>query len=240
MIKKLFKIGLYLFAGFWALVTLMIVIVMLVVPSEQPEEEANESTAASFFEANRDSILTHLRTLVEAEEYNRAENAGFEYEEVDDPEFWEVYNQAREQVLLDQARRIPASFTRENLEIYNELLSIDPSNTRYQERAAHYRGIIDQRRQAHRDHVARYGEPPEQRSWGSYDVVRDYLQARAHDPRSIDIDTCTSVRRTDGGWLIGCDYRGKNAFGAVVRNSHWFIVRHGRVVAQHPFDRYSL
>ncbi len=44
--------------------------------------------------------------------------------------------------------------------------------------------------------------------------------------------------KTDDGWLVGCDYRGRNGFGGMIRNSNWFTIRHKHVIAMHDADRY--
>ncbi len=79
-----------------------------------------------------------------------------------------------------------------------------------------------------------------QSAWdGSYLPVTNYLETIANDPDSIDIDACTKVYYTTEGWLVGCDYRGRNAFGGIVRQSNWFTVVHNQVSAMHETDKYS-
>lgn len=84
---------------------------------------------------------------------------------------------------------------------------------------------------AHRALVARIGEMPVASAWdGAYYEVERYLQKIAHDPDSIDMDACSKPLEKDVGWVVRCDYRGKNAFGALIRKSGVFVIKHGEVV----------
>ena len=52
------------------------------------------------------------------------------------------------------------------------------------------------------------------------DIAEKYLPygspklAELHSSAKSSLEACTDVYRTNQGWLVGCDYRGKNAFGA--------------------------
>ncbi len=71
------------------------------------------------------------------------------------------------------------------------------------------------------------GTKPSQSSWdGHVGPVRTYLRRAAHDPGSIDFEGCTEpVLTSDNCWRTTCNYRGKNAFGALIRNSGTFYIR---------------
>lgn len=85
----------------------------------------------------------------------------------------------------------------------------------------------------------RFGAPPQASAWdGTYREVKNYLRRVANDPESIEIDECTGVYHSDEGWLVGCDYRGRNAFGGMIRQSNWFVIRNGTVVAIKDADTY--
>lgn len=85
----------------------------------------------------------------------------------------------------------------------------------------------------------RFGAQPRPSAWdGTYREVKDYLRRVANDPESIEIDVCTGVYHTNEGWLVGCDYRGRNAFGGMIRQSNWFVIRNGTVVAMKDADAY--
>ncbi len=85
-------------------------------------------------------------------------------------------------------------------------------------------------RLAETERTASIGPKPVQFLWdGSYREISDYIERLAHDPDSIEFEGCSDPNVTDTGWNIRCIYRGKNAFGAVVRNEQWFLVKHGQV-----------
>jgi hypothetical protein len=84
------------------------------------------------------------------------------------------------------------------------------------------------------------GPHPTPSAWdGTYFPVKQYLKKVANDPDSIEIDECTKVYHTDAGWLVGCNYRGRNGFGGMVRQANWFTIVHGTVIAMHEPSAYS-
>ena len=87
----------------------------------------------------------------------------------------------------------------------------------------------------------RFGSTPIQSGWdGSYREVEAFLKARANDPGSLKFEGCTGVSVDQKkGWVVGCDYRGKNAFGGLVLNSNWFVIKNGKVVSALPRTAYS-
>ena len=88
---------------------------------------------------------------------------------------------------------------------------------------------------------AKFGPRPSQSAWdGSYREVKKHLKKAANDPDSIKIESCTGVSYNEKvGWLVGCDYRGKNAFGGLVKNSNWFVIKGGMVVKVLPANSYK-
>ena len=101
--------------------------------------------------------------------------------------------------------------------------------------------VIKQREQAHRNRVAKFGDLPQRDSlFGGYYEVKKYLKSVAHDPDSIKFERCTNVYHTKSGWLVGCEFRGKNAFGAYVRNFNWFTIRYGQVIKVDEASAYSV
>lgn len=87
---------------------------------------------------------------------------------------------------------------------------------------------------------AEFGEPPSRSAWDSnYLVVTEYLEVHANGPDSIKVESCTDVYRTKDGWLIGCDYRGKNAYGGLIKTYNWFLVKKNRVTEMLPASAYS-
>jgi len=44
------------------------------------------------------------------------------------------------------------------------------------------------------------------------------------------MDAGTEVYRASEGWLVGCDYGGRNGFGGLIRKSNWFAIKHVQAV----------
>ena len=218
------------------------------------EQEAATTAALEVeFAANREAIISDMEAAIRDGDLLAALQRGAPYQRLGDDQLDrlmlstrtaqdETVRAAREAELVASARGIPARDLARNRAVYGELKELDPDNARYQERFDHYHGLITARQaeeqrvraaqQAEvRSRLTRFGPLPEKSAWdGSYRIVTTYLEGVANDPSSIDIDACTKVYYTDLGWLVGCDYRGKNAFGGVVRQSNWFTILHGRVV----------
>jgi hypothetical protein len=76
------------------------------------------------------------------------------------------------------------------------------------------------------------GQPPTRSGWdNAYYGVERHLKQTAHDPDSIDVETCSTAVLTDGCWRTSCVYRGKNGFGALIRKeSTFFIARENTVI----------
>lgn len=65
---------------------------------------------------------------------------------------------------------------------------------------------------------------------GSVMAVQLHLRRTAHDPKSIEMESCTNpVLTSDKCWRTSCVYRGKNAFGAKIRNSNVFFIQNDKV-----------
>lgn len=142
--------------------------------------------------------------------------------------------------LQERVRRLPASEVEANRSAYRQLMELVPDVPRYRERFEHYDSLARAEVGAQNRRLARFGPMPQPSAWdGTYTVVRDYLRRVANDPGSIDLDVCTGVYQVDEGWLIGCDYRGKNGFGALIRTSNWFIIRFGQVIDMKDASAYK-
>lgn len=68
------------------------------------------------------------------------------------------------------------------------------------------------------------GEKPTISSWdGEVIGLERALKETAHDPDSIDVEKCTNPILTTGScWLVTCNVRGKNAFGAMILQRRTF------------------
>lgn len=89
--------------------------------------------------------------------------------------------------------------------------------------------------------AVKFGRAPERSSWdGNYTEVEKYLKQRTHDPSSVVIQSCTEVTYDQKkGWVVGCQYRARTAFGALLKSSSWFIIRQQTIVEMLPYSAYQ-
>lgn len=149
---------------------------------------------------------------------------------------------------------IPAEDLEENRDGYQALVSLEPDNEDFAHKLAYYQSKIDARDEAARKKAAeaaeaeharnlkaialrkkrvdRVGEPPVPSAWdGTYHEVERYLKSVANDPDSIEMNRCTKAVYSEEGWIVACEFFGRNAFNAKLRKQAWFTINHGRVVA---------
>ena len=229
------------------------------------EKQRRESAEAEF-RANRAQIMAKLRELDAAGRYSELVGAAAPYTFVNDPEFNAVLSSANRRV--KEAKLISRAEAESSIErkanLYRELMALDPTNSaysgRYQklsaqlaERAAKQAAAAEARRKEAAAEAARraaekakedalvekFGPRPHASAWdGSYREVERYLEGVMNDPDSLEIDGCTGVSYTDSGWLVGCNFRGRNGFGGMVRNANWFTIRYGRVTQMHDYSAF--
>lgn len=162
----------------------------------------------------------------------------------------EADREATTEKIVAQLKTTPAAQIHRNQALYARLVALNPEEQRFQDKLDHYTAKVDeekarqraekaQRRKAYQEGVAQFGKPPTQSGWdGSYLPVSEYLSYVANDPDSIEFIGCTEVNYHDDGWLVGCNYRGRNGFGGLIRQSNWFTIRHGSVVKMHDGDAF--
>lgn len=219
--------------------------------AKQREQQQAKKQQLTLFTEKREIIIQQITELINDGKQGEAEDILKGFSLVDDPALVSFKNKLREKTLLEKVAKIPASNFQANRNIYRQLVKLNPNNESYQKKLDHYQGKLDaiaakQRAQEakatkeRQQRLAKFGEPPVISSWdGSYLEVTKYLKRVANDPDSIDIDGCTKVYHTESGWLVGCDYRGKNAFGGIVRNSNWFTIVHGAVIQVHDSSDFN-
>ncbi len=164
----------------------------------------------------------------------------------DNKEVAQMWAEAKEKHYLGLVKPVPASNLRLNMELYQVLAGIRLSNKKYAQKAAHYKKKLDKKNreieEKYKRRIASIGKEPKPSAWdGTYREVERYLKQVANDPESIDIDQCSDTFVVeDTGWIVLCSFRGKNAFGALIKNVNWFVIRHGMVVAVEKPDKYKI
>lgn len=192
---------------------------------------AAKNAAGVYFSEHRDLVLGEILAGIEKKDYRAALQVAAKYAHVDDAELRGLKNTALEMDVYVKAKKIPAEDAQANKDAYARLMELNPSSDLYRQKHQHYAAVVAAEYKVQRDRLARFGSPPVRNVFGAgYDVIDRHLKRAMHDPGSLDMEYCTSVSYTESGWLIGCRYRGKNAFGALVLESKWFTVRNGLVL----------
>lgn len=210
------------------------------------------------FAKQREAILLDIKNQIEKGNLNDATAKINEYAFTGDPKLKELAAEVawlntklKEKAILSEVSKVPSTDYPKNKELYGRLLALDPKEPDYKQKYDYFVGKIAeqqrleearkaQEKAVHDQRVAQFGEPPTQSPWdGSYLDVTRYLKAVANDPDSIEIDSCTPVYYTTEGWLVGCNYRGKNVFGGMIRAANWFLFQHGQIVSVKDSDAYK-
>jgi hypothetical protein len=114
---------------------------------EKSIQESEKNPRAQF----NDSIEHHYGKLVSSCENNEWDQGAAElrlFEKYDRLDYKDVRGFKRKMTIreLDQAvKKIPVARFIENLQIYEQLLSLDPGNSRYKKKVAFYRGKLDEK-----------------------------------------------------------------------------------------------
>jgi uncharacterized protein (UPF0297 family) len=217
-----------------------------------------------YFNQNSMQILGQVRESIAKSDFNSAISLSSRYLMSKNPELISLNEEAKTkqravarenliqqraadreqktQAILAQLKGVSANELRKNIDLYQQLVSLNPDIPAYTNKLKEFSEKLKQ--QEEKERVAQekikieeerrlllFGKPPTQSKWdGSYYPVEKYLQKIANDPDSIKIDSCTGVYITKNGWVVGCDYRGRNAFGGMIRQSNWFTIVHDRVI----------
>lgn len=182
--------------------------------------------------------------------FNKAKEALDEIKKAEKAEKEKQLRESKTKELVNKLKTVPASDLSQNKALYQQLVKLNPDNTTYQQKFDYYSQKLTEKlekekreqerlKKEREARIAKFGEPPTQSAWdGSYYAVERYLKRVANDPDSIKIEGCTKVYHTKNGWLVGCDYRGRNGFGGMVRQSNWFTIVHDQVIQMQDASAY--
>jgi len=208
---------------------------------------------SKYFQKNKASVIEKIKELGSQKKYDEGVKFINQYIQTHDKELLTLkhdFETQQQQIkinkktkeILAQLKKIPANQLEKNYNLYKELLKMHPKNSRYSQKMKHYANKIAEVEAKKVAEKLFYGEKPVQSAWdGSYSVVEKYLRQVMNDPSSLKIDSCTSVYKVKNtGWVVGCRYRGKNAFGGMVLNQNWFIIRQNHVIDVKDPDAFSI
>ena len=208
------------------LVPIIILFTLLIIQIEREKVE--------YFTENKDSIMNEIRSNINNDNFQAARILTEEYLVTEDSDLMEMYdliiqkeNEKREGELLAEVLTIPESEYLDNLNIYKELLFINPSNDNYQKKVEYYEQKIENERNAlemqetQKAQAAKRQEGIEAQFslWdGSHNNLVKYVKENMHDPDSFKhVDTYYLDKNTY--LIVTMRFRGKNMFGGMVLNS---------------------
>ena len=207
---------------------------------------------AEEFKTNKEKILSKIKEFKNTKNYSDALTLANNFVFTNDKDLLElkeelqtiqndIQNKLRTEAILSKLKILPASKINENYDLYKELSTLHPNNAQYKKKAEYYNNqliTIEAKKAAEQIF---YGNAPRRSNWdGSYYEVEKYLERAMHDPDSLKFENCSQVYKIkEKGWGVLCVYRGKNAFGGMVKNSNWFIIRNNSVVDVKPSDTYN-
>lgn len=197
-----------------------------------------ERRTIEYYYAHQDSILTEINNLGDSEQFNNAQTIIRKYSITNDSKLKETddriaslliksKNTKREKDILTELVSVPAAQAKRNLDLYKELVSLDPTNTKYKEMVDYYtikydqQKIIDEEEQRKARIAAARKEKIESQfsAWnGAHRNLERVIKESMNDPDSFKhVET---VYRDKGDHLIvSTTFRGKNAFGGIVKNT---------------------
>ncbi|MFA7667934.1 MAG: hypothetical protein WCX93_01160 [Burkholderiaceae bacterium] len=221
------------------------------VAEAKARREQMQAQLKSELENKRGVIVSDIKIMIADRKFEEAFGAANRFALIKDSEMMALATEARakwnavkEENLLAILKAVPASNYEANIKHYRELTKLAPDNPRYKEKLAHYGSKLAAKKQAaekeKQTRLAKFGEAPVASSWdGTYRPVNNYLDKALKDPDSLKVEGCTKVYHTKNGWLVGCDYRARNSFGGMARESKWFTIRHNVVVNVEEANAYK-
>lgn len=182
------------------------------------------------FSANREQIISLANSALEAKEYQSVITQTGKYLVSGDEELKGISSSAKIEIekirksertkqLLSELKKVPSSEYEKNQKLYQQLASLHPNNQTYKNKLKVYSEKIEKEKQEKLAAEARTKQIKEQFSaWdGSHRNLERVIKKAMNDPDSYEHDETVYWDRGDH-LVVKTTYRGKNAFGGVVRN----------------------
>jgi len=205
------------------------------VAAQQAQEKAEKIAQIkqdniNHFSANREQIISSANSALEAEEYQSVITQTTKYLVSGDEELKGINSSAKIEIekirksektkqLLAELKKVPPSEYEKNHKLYQQLARLHPKNQMYKNKVKSYAEKIEKEKQEQLAEEVRKKQIEEQFSaWdGSHRNLERVIKKAMNDPDSYEHDETTYWDRGDH-LVVKTTYRGKNAFGGVVRN----------------------
>jgi hypothetical protein len=182
------------------------------------------------FSANRKQIILAATSALAAREYQSVISQTNKYLVSGNEELKKINTSAKTEIekarkakktkqLLAELKKVPSSEYEKNIKLYQQLVSLHPNNQTYKNKVKAYSEKAAKEKQEQLAAEARKKQIEEQFSvWdGSHRNLEKVIKKAMNDPDSYEhVETIYSDRGDH--LVVKTTYRGKNAFGGVVRN----------------------
>lgn len=196
----------------------------------QIQKEVREETI-SYFHANREQIVASINRFISQKDFQSAITQSDKYlisgdKDVESlnlkakSEYAAIQKAEKTERLLAELKTIPVSQYEENRRRYQQLLDMHPGNKFYKDKVDFYIKEIEKEKQKQAVLQARKKSIESQfSSWdGSHINLTRAIKNSMHDPKSYKHVETVYWDRGDH-LVVRTTFRGKNAFGGLVRNS---------------------
>jgi len=204
--------------------------------AQQAQEKAEKAAQLrqdniDYFNANREQIISRVKSAVTEKDYQAAISQSNKYLVSGDKELEQLNTQAKNELLaiqkakkteklLAELKSVPTEEYEKNRGLYQQLLNMHPDSELYKNKVAFYAGKIKEEKQKQIAAEERKKKIESQFSaWdGSHRNLERVIKESMNDPDSYE--HVKTVYWDRGDYLIvKTTFRGKNAFGGVVKNS---------------------
>lgn len=205
------------------------------VAAQQAQEKAEKAAIArqenvDYFNQNKEEILAKANAALSEKNYQDVISQTSKYLVAGNEQLQKINTTAKTAIaekqkaektesLLVKLKAVPAHKLEENKNLYQQLSNMHPDNEKYKEKLAHYTAKIAEEKQAKIAAEARKKRIEQQFSaWdGSHNNLERVIKKAMNDPDSYEHDETVYWDMGDH-LVVKTTYRGKNAFGGVVRN----------------------
>jgi hypothetical protein len=182
------------------------------------------------FSANREQIISSANSALASKEYKSVITQTSKYLVSGDEELKNINSSAKIEIekirksektkqLLAELKKVPSSEYEKNQKLYQQLASLHQNNQTYKNKVKAYSEKIAKEKQEQLAAEARKKQIEEQFSaWdGSHRNLERVIKKAMNDPDSYEHDETMYWDKGDH-LVVKTTYRGKNAFGGIVRN----------------------
>lgn len=206
-----------------AIITTVLIVVWFIICGIEggKEREEQEKTFISEFNLNKKEIVSQINQLITEKKYDEAVSLADKYHSAKDQTVLELAEQARSELiklknqqkiddLLNKLKDVPETKLEKQIELYYELLTLDPENSEYKTQNAKLQKELERQKLINSQFS----------SWdGSHRKLEKYIKSKMNDPDSFKHVETKYIDNGSDNLIIITSFRGKNAFGGVIVNT---------------------